>query len=115
MAMGEHAVHGKIGPELCAAPMGHSSAMKKSKRIVNHLRQYGGNPIYVSGTWSKGPSERRKKGSIDAVTKVLAGTLDRRDAQYDNWPVANQLPKDRKSVRPSYIQRKLGIGYNKAA
>ncbi|WP_448327314.1 DNA translocase FtsK 4TM domain-containing protein [Sulfitobacter sp. M13] len=78
------------------------------EEIVNHLKAYG-EPDYVSGV-VEGPSDDQE-GSIDAVLG-LGGNTDGEDAQYDTAVAI--VAKDRK-CSTSYIQRKLGIGYNKAA
>jgi len=78
------------------------------EEIVNHLKAYGP-PEYKSGV-VEGPDDD-KAGGIDMVLG-LGGNTDGEDALYDQ-AVAVVL-KDRK-VSTSYIQRKLAIGYNKAA
>jgi DNA segregation ATPase FtsK/SpoIIIE, S-DNA-T family len=78
------------------------------EEIVNHLKAFGA-PDYVSGVVD-GPDED-KETSIDAVLG-LGGNTDGEDALYDT-AVAIVI-KDRK-CSTSYIQRKLAIGYNKAA
>ena len=78
------------------------------EEIVNHLKAYG-EPDYVSGV-VEGPSDDQE-GNIDAVLG-LGGNTDSEDAQYDTAVAI--VAKDRK-CSTSYIQRKLGIGYNKAA
>ena len=78
------------------------------EEIVNHLKQFG-EPDYVGGV-VEGPSEGNE-ASIDAVLG-LGGNTDGEDALYDT-AVAIVI-KDRK-CSTSYIQRKLAIGYNKAA
>ncbi|SPF79879.1 DNA translocase FtsK [Pseudoprimorskyibacter insulae] len=78
------------------------------EEIVNHLKAFGP-PEYVGGVVD-GPDEE-KEASIDAVLG-LGGNTDGEDALYDQ-AVAIVL-KDRK-CSTSYIQRKLAIGYNKAA
>ena len=78
------------------------------EEIVNHLKAFGA-PDYVSGV-VEGPAED-KENSIDAVLG-LGGNTDGEDALYDT-AVAIVI-KDRK-CSTSYIQRKLAIGYNKAA
>ncbi len=78
------------------------------EEIVNHLKAYGA-PDYISGV-VEGPPEDQE-GSIDAVLG-LGGNTDGEDALYDT-AVAIVI-KDRK-CSTSYIQRKLAIGYNKAA
>ncbi len=78
------------------------------EEIVNHLKAYGP-PDYMSGV-VEGPDDE-KESDIDAVLG-LGGNTDGEDALYDQ-AVAIVL-KDRK-CSTSYIQRKLAIGYNKAA
>ena len=78
------------------------------EEIVNHLKAYGP-PEYMSGVL-EGPADDKADG-IDMVLG-LGGNTDGEDALYDQ-AVAVVL-KDRK-VSTSYIQRKLAIGYNKAA
>ncbi|MFZ5708936.1 MAG: DNA translocase FtsK 4TM domain-containing protein [Pseudomonadota bacterium] len=78
------------------------------EEIVRHLKSFGP-PEYMSGV-VEGPDED-KEGDIDLVLG-LGGNADGEDALYDQ-AVAVVL-RDRK-VSTSYIQRKLGIGYNKAA
>jgi S-DNA-T family DNA segregation ATPase FtsK/SpoIIIE len=78
------------------------------EEIVNHLKAYGA-PDYISGV-VEGPADDQE-GSIDAVLG-LGGNTDGEDALYDT-AVAIVI-KDRK-CSTSYIQRKLAIGYNKAA
>ncbi|CUK11663.1 DNA translocase FtsK [Ruegeria denitrificans] len=80
------------------------------EEIVNHLKQFGP-PDYVS-TVLDGPSED-KADNIDAVLGLnTGGNTNGEDALYDQ-AVAIVI-KDRK-CSTSYIQRKLAIGYNKAA
>ncbi len=78
------------------------------EEIVNYLKSFGA-PDYVSGV-VEGPDEE-KSSDIDLVLG-LGGNTNGEDALYDQ-AVAVVL-KDRK-VSTSYIQRKLSIGYNKAA
>jgi S-DNA-T family DNA segregation ATPase FtsK/SpoIIIE len=78
------------------------------EEIVNHLKQFG-EPDYIGGV-VEGPPEGSEAG-IDAVLG-LGGNTDGEDALYDT-AVAIVI-KDRK-CSTSYIQRKLAIGYNKAA
>ena len=80
------------------------------EEVVNNLKAYGP-PEYVNSVLS-GPSED-KADSIDAVLGLnTGGNTDGEDALYDQ-AVAIAI-KDRK-CSTSYIQRKLAIGYNKAA
>ena len=78
------------------------------EEIVNHLKAYG-EPDYVNGV-VEGPAEENE-ASIDAVLG-LGGNTDGEDALYDQAVAV--VIKDRK-CSTSYIQRKLAIGYNKAA
>jgi len=77
------------------------------EEIVNHLKCYGP-PVYMSGV-IEGVDEDRE-ADIDAVLGIGAEGLD--DTLYDQAVAI--VAKDRK-CSTSYIQRKLGIGYNKAA
>jgi S-DNA-T family DNA segregation ATPase FtsK/SpoIIIE len=80
------------------------------EEIVNHLKAFGP-PDYVGGV-VEGPDEE-KESDIDAVLGLgTGGNTTGEDALYDQ-AVAIAI-KDRK-CSTSYIQRKLGIGYNKAA
>ena len=78
------------------------------EEIVNHLKSYGP-PAYVAGV-IEGPEDERE-GDIDAVLG-LGGGAESDDALYDQAVAI--VARDRK-CSTSYIQRKLGIGYNKAA
>jgi S-DNA-T family DNA segregation ATPase FtsK/SpoIIIE len=77
------------------------------EEIVNHLKSYGP-PVYMSGV-VEGVDEDRE-ADIDAVLGSGPDGLD--DSLYDQAVAI--VAKDRK-CSTSYIQRKLGIGYNKAA
>ncbi len=78
------------------------------EEIVNHLKGFGP-PEYMSGV-VEGPDEE-VSSSIDAVLGLGSGA-EGDEALYD---MAVQIvAKDRK-CSTSYIQRKLAIGYNKAA
>ena len=77
------------------------------EEIVNHLKSYGP-PVYMSGVIEG--VEDDKADDIDMVLGLGAGEGD--DALYDQAVAI--VAKDRK-CSTSYIQRKLGIGYNKAA
>ncbi|NVO57619.1 DNA translocase FtsK [Rhodobacteraceae bacterium B1Z28] len=80
------------------------------EEIVNHLKQFGP-PDYVS-TVLDGPAED-KADNIDAVLGLnTGGNTNGEDALYDQ--AVGIVIKDRK-CSTSYIQRKLAIGYNKAA
>jgi len=78
------------------------------EEIVNFLKGFGP-PEYMSGV-VEGPAEDQES-DIDLVLG-LGGNTDGEDALYDQ-AVAIVI-KDRK-CSTSYIQRKLAIGYNKAA
>ncbi|MDP2494737.1 DNA translocase FtsK 4TM domain-containing protein [Shimia thalassica] len=78
------------------------------EEIVNHLKSFGP-PEYIGGV-VEGPEDDRAD-NIDAVLG-LGGNTDGENALYDT-AVAIVI-KDRK-CSTSYIQRKLAIGYNKAA
>ncbi|MEM5477281.1 DNA translocase FtsK 4TM domain-containing protein [Pacificibacter sp. AS14] len=80
------------------------------EKIVSYLKSYGP-PSYVGGVVEGPPSD--KESSIDAVLGLsTGGNTDVENALYDT-AVAIVI-KDRK-CSTSYIQRKLAIGYNKAA
>lgn len=80
------------------------------EEIVNHLKAYG-EPDYITGV-VEGPSDG-KESDIDAVLGLnTGGNTDGEDALYDT--AVQIVIKDRK-CSTSYIQRKLAIGYNKAA
>ncbi|GAA3857024.1 DNA translocase FtsK [Celeribacter arenosi] len=90
----------------CHAPFVSDEEVEK---IVSYLKSYGP-PEYVGGV-VEGP-EADKESDIDAVLGLTGGNSDSEDALYDT-AVAIVI-KDRK-CSTSYIQRKLAIGYNKAA
>ena len=77
------------------------------EEIVNHLKSYGP-PVYMSGV-VEGVDED-KESDIDMVLGLGGDGSD--EALYDQAVAV--VAKDRK-CSTSYIQRKLGIGYNKAA
>jgi len=80
------------------------------EEVVNHLKAYGP-PDYLSGV-VEGP-EDDKAGGIDAVLGLnTGGNTDGEDALYDQ---AVQIAIHDRKCSTSYIQRKLAIGYNKAA
>jgi len=80
------------------------------EEIVRHLKSFGP-PVYASSVL-EGPDEDRE-GDIDAVLGLnVGGNTTGEDALYDQAVAV--VVKDRK-CSTSYIQRKLGIGYNKAA
>jgi DNA segregation ATPase FtsK/SpoIIIE, S-DNA-T family len=77
------------------------------EEVVTHLKSYG--PAdYVSSVLEAPEGERESE--IDAVLGLGDGSSD--DALYDQAVAI--VARDRK-CSTSYIQRKLGIGYNKAA
>ncbi len=79
--------------------------------VVNHLKSYGP-PDYKAGV-VEGPDED-KSSDIDAVLGLAGGSGGPEgDEELYDKAVAIAI-KDRK-CSTSYIQRKLGIGYNKAA
>ena len=78
------------------------------EEIVNHLKSFGP-PQYMSGV-VEGPDEDAAS-DIDMVLGLGSGEGGD-DALYDQAVAI--VAKDRK-CSTSYIQRKLGIGYNKAA
>ncbi|PRY20899.1 DNA translocase FtsK [Aliiruegeria haliotis] len=78
------------------------------EEIVNHLKAFGP-PEYIGGVVD-GPDDE-KESDIDLVLG-LGGNTDGEDALYDQ--AVQIVIKDRK-CSTSYIQRKLAIGYNKAA
>ncbi|MDB6178918.1 DNA translocase FtsK 4TM domain-containing protein [Paracoccus sp. Z330] len=78
------------------------------EEVVTHLKSFGP-PSYQSGV-VEGPDDE-KADNIDAVLG-LGGGDNSEDALYDQAVMI--VAKDRK-CSTSYIQRKLSIGYNKAA
>ncbi len=76
--------------------------------VVNHLKTLGA-PEYISGV-QDGPDEEAES-DIDLVLG-LGGNTGSEDALYDQAVAI--VARDRK-CSTSYIQRKLAIGYNKAA
>ena len=76
--------------------------------IVNHLKKFGP-PEYVSGV-VKGPDDEKASG-LDSLLG-LGGNTNKESALYDQAVAI--VAHDRK-CSTSYIQRKLSIGYNKAA
>ncbi len=78
------------------------------EEVVNHLKSFG-SPEYIKGVVD-GP-DSKKESDIDAVLG-LGGNTDKENALYDEAVAI--VAKDRK-CSTSYIQRKLSIGYNKAA
>ncbi|MGL4278902.1 MAG: DNA translocase FtsK [Albidovulum sp.] len=82
-------------------------ADEEVEEVVSHLKSFGA-PEYMSGIVD-GPDED-KEADIDMVLGL--GGDGGEDALYDQ--AVQVVLRDRK-VSTSYIQRKLGIGYNKAA
>ena len=80
------------------------------EEIVNHLKSFGP-PAYMSGV-VEGP-EDDKADDIDLVLGLGTGGAEGSDEALYDQAVAI-VARDRK-CSTSYIQRKLGIGYNKAA
>jgi len=78
------------------------------EEVVNNLKAYGP-PDYVSHVVAGPPED--KASSIDAVLG-LGGNTNGEDALYDS---AVQIVLTDRKCSTSYIQRKLAIGYNKAA
>ncbi|MDB4249268.1 DNA translocase FtsK 4TM domain-containing protein [Amylibacter sp.] len=76
--------------------------------IVNHLKKFGP-PEYVSGVVKGNDDE--KSSNLDSILG-LGGNTDKELALYDQAVAI--VAHDRK-CSTSYIQRKLSIGYNKAA
>ncbi len=91
----------------CHAPFVSDEEVEE---IVNHLKAYGP-PEYVGGVVAGPPED--SADNIDAVLGLnTGGNTNGEDALYDQ-AVAIVI-RDRK-CSTSYIQRKLAIGYNKAA
>ncbi len=78
------------------------------EEVVSHLKAYGP-PVYV-GSVVEGPSDEQENNI--ALVLGLGGNTGSEDVLYDQ-AVAIVL-RDRK-CSTSYIQRKLSVGYNKAA
>ena len=85
-----------------------STSDEEVEEVVNHLKAFGP-PEYKSGVVD-GPTEDK----VDNIDQVLGlgGNTEGEDAIYDQAVAI--VMKDRK-CSTSYIQRKLAIGYNKAA
>ncbi|MEM8850416.1 MAG: DNA translocase FtsK, partial [Pseudomonadota bacterium] len=79
------------------------------EEIVNHLKSFG--PPEYAASVLEGPSEDAAS-DIDTVLGLTGGNTGGEDALYDQAVAI--VARDRK-CSTSYIQRKLGIGYNKAA
>ncbi|MEL6532273.1 MAG: DNA translocase FtsK 4TM domain-containing protein [Pseudomonadota bacterium] len=78
------------------------------EEIVSHLKSFGA-PDYTASVLD-GPDDE-KESDIDLVLG-LGGNTDGEDALYDQ---AVQIVIQDRKCSTSYIQRKLAIGYNKAA
>lgn len=78
------------------------------EEVVNHLKAFGP-PVYVNSVVEGNLTD--KDSAIDQVLGLSNGS-DGEDAEYDQAVAI--LLKDRK-CSTSYIQRKMAIGYNKAA
>ena len=80
------------------------------EEVVRHLKAWGP-PDYVGGV-QDGPDDEKAEG-IDAVLGLnTGGNTDGDNALYDQ---AVQIAIRDRKCSTSYIQRKLAIGYNKAA
>ncbi|WIY26996.1 DNA translocase FtsK [Parasedimentitalea psychrophila] len=79
------------------------------EEIVNHLKAFGP-PEYMSNVLDAPDDD--KASNIDAVLGLTGGNTTTEDALYDT--AVQIVTRDRK-CSTSYIQRKLAIGYNKAA
>ncbi len=79
------------------------------EEVVTHLKSFGA-PDYVSSVQEGHDDDNASE--IDAVLGLTGGNSDGDDALYDQ--AVQIVIKDRK-CSTSYIQRKLAIGYNKAA
>ncbi|MGR3520255.1 MAG: DNA translocase FtsK, partial [Roseovarius sp.] len=91
----------------CHAPFVSDEEVEE---VVSHLKAYGP-PEYV-GSVLQGPDDDTAD-SIDAkLGLATGGNTDGEDALYDQAVAI--VARDRK-CSTSYIQRKLAIGYNKAA
>jgi S-DNA-T family DNA segregation ATPase FtsK/SpoIIIE len=79
------------------------------EEVVSHLKSFGP-PEYVS-TVLEGPSDEDRETSVDEVLGLGTGA-EGDEALYD---MAVQIVARDRKCSTSYIQRKLAIGYNKAA
>lgn len=78
-------------------------------RVVEYLKEKGGEPNYIEGILEGGTAEEGGNASMDAT----AGSFDgEKDALYDQ-AVGIVLKHRRASI--SFVQRNLRIGYNRAA
>jgi len=78
------------------------------EEVVNHLKAFGP-PIYVNGVVEG--NNTTNENNIDQVLG-LSNNKEGEDVEYDQAVAI--LLRDRK-CSTSYIQRKMAIGYNKAA
>ncbi len=78
------------------------------EEVVSHLKSFGA-PEYLAGVVAG--SDEEASSDIDLVLG-LGGNTDGEDALYDQ---AVQIVISDRKCSTSYIQRKLAIGYNKAA
>jgi S-DNA-T family DNA segregation ATPase FtsK/SpoIIIE len=104
--VGQSDCHSKREPFRDGNDNDHNGLDEEVEEIVTHLKSYGP-PVYMSGV-VEGPDE--DAAEIDSILGLGSDGLD--DTLYDQAVAI--VAKDRK-CSTSYIQRKLGIGYNKAA
>ena len=83
------------------------------EEIVAHLKTYGP-PQYV-GSVQDGPEEKEGGTSVDEVLGLSAASGPGSDAERSLYDQAVDIVARDRKCSTSYIQRKLGIGYNKAA
>ncbi len=105
---GRHALHGRRQPHH-PRPRPLRRRTRRSRRWCSHLKALRPAGLRCRAC-SRGPT-RTASADIDAVLG-LGGNTDGEDALYDQAVAI--VVKDRK-CSTSYIQRKLAIGYNKAA
>ncbi len=82
------------------------------EEIVNHLKGFGP-PEYMSGVVD-GPEEGTES-AIDAVLGLTAANGPSAEGDEALYDMAVQIAAKDRKCSTSYIQRKLAIGYNKAA
>ena len=83
------------------------------EEIVAHLKTFGP-PQYV-GSVQEGPEERPGATSVDEVLGLAATGGPGSDEERSLYDQAVDIVARDRKCSTSYIQRKLGIGYNKAA